>query len=372
VTGLYSAVAADYLTGSLRHEVTATAVLVPYAPRVLDLEDITLTFAEDWSPQIQADIVVPAGYDEDLFDMLDPQKRVKILVEAGYTYPDNTTDIQPLAELYLRFRPVRRPDNTMALTASSGESLTQDARLSPWASWVPDRAGLTEFVTWAATYGMYPEVPEITSPYGAGYAAADMADIPVEAGMDCWSLISEAASRAGAWVYADGNRWIIVGRTTDAGTVQHTLATGEGGTVFSSDAQISREGFANSCLITYRWKSGTTDMLRSGYAEINAGPYAPATAGRMGDATERTGPISQAAANKAAASRLGNLATRGRSLLLEAHAAYWLRPSHTITVQLPTGPPETVLVRSVTFAPLAGTMNVTTRQALNVPMKIGE
>jgi len=372
MTGDYSAAAPDWLKESLWHHATATAVLVPYAPRVLDLEDITLTFAEDWSPHIQADMVVPAGYDAELFDMLDPQKRVKILVEAGYTYPDGTTDVHQMAELYLLTRPVRRPDNTMALTAASGESLTQGAKLDPWTAWVPDRSGLTEFVTWAATYGLYPEVPVITSVVGSGFGAAALADLPVEAGMDLWSLISEAASRTGAWVYADGSRWIITRSPSDTGTIAHTVTTGPDGTVFSSDSQLSRDGFANSCVIKYRWKTGTTDHLIHGYARINGGPYAPEAAGRMGDSIERAGPITPAAANQAAAARLANLATRGRSLLIEAHAAYWLRPSNTITVQLPTGPPENVLVRSVTFAPLAGTMNITTRQALNVPMKIGE
>ena len=205
-----------------------------------------------------------------------------------------------------------------------------------------------------------------------GYAAADLADIPVAAGDDCWSLISEAASRAGAWVYGDGNRWIITGRPVNTGTIAHTVAAGDRGTLFSSDAQISREGSANSCLITYRWKEGTVDKLMSGFAEVNSGPLVPATAGRMGDATERKGPVSQATANKAAAGRLANLASRGRALLLEAHAAYWLRPSQTITAQLRTGAPEDVLIRAITYSPLAGTMNITTRQALNVPMKIGE
>jgi hypothetical protein len=372
MTGAYLPGAAPALESSLRHECTVTAVLVPFAPLVLDAEALTVTFSEDWSPQIQASITVPAGMDAGLYDVLDPQKRCKILIDAGYTYPDNTADVHPLAELYLRTRPVRRPDNTMELTASSGESLAQDAKLDPWTSWSPNRAGLTEWVTWLVTYAMYPETPEITSTFAAGYSAAAMADIPVEAGMDCWSLIAEAASRAGAWVYADGPRWIITGRPTDSGTVAHTVKTGPHGTAFSTQAQISRDGFANSCLITYRWKEAGVDKLRTGYAEISTGPLAPASAGRVGDATERTGPVTAAAANTAAASRLANLASRGRSVLLEAHAAYWLRPSQTIMFQLPTGEPERALVRSVTFAPLTGSMNITTRQAFDVPMNLGE
>lgn len=373
MTGAFLPAATLALQSSLTHEVSATAVPVTGSPVALDLEDISVTFAEDWSPHVQVSLVVPALEDEALYDLLDPLKRCKIQIATGYTYDNNVRDVHDLATVYLIRRGVKRPDNSVALEAASAEALAQTARLNPWASWVPVRTGLNEWVTWLATYAEYPAVPVIVTTFAAGYSAADLVDIPVEAGMDCWSLIAEAASRTGAWVYVDGyGRWIITGRPTDTGTVSHTVATGPTGTVFDSDAQLAREGFANSCLITYKWKSGTTDMLRSGFAEVNSGALAPASAGRMGDATERPGPISQAAANKAAASRLANLATRGRSLLLEAHAAYWLRPSQTILAQLRTGPAERVLVRAVAYHPLAGTMNVTTRQADNVPMKIGE
>lgn len=357
---------------SLRHEVTATAVPVSGAPVVLDLEDVGLTFSEDWSPHVQATLTVPAALDDSLYDLLDPTARCKIAVDVGYTYPDNTRDVRPLAVLYLMNRGVNRPDDTVELTAASAEAIAQGAKLSPWFGTV-NRAGLNEWVEWFARYAMWPEVPVFISTYGPGTAAASLVDIAVTPGMDCWTLINEAASRAGAWVYVDGGgRWIITSRPEATASPAHTIAAGDDGTAFDTKTVVSREGFANSVLITYTWKEGTVDKVIHGYAEVNSGPLSTNTVGNVGDFTERAGPVTQAAANTAAASRLSNLASRSRSLLVEAHAAYWLRPSQTVETQLRTGSPESVLVRSVSYHPLVGAMNLTTRQALNVPMKVGE
>ena len=373
MTGLYAPEAAAYLTGNLRHEVTATAVLVPYAPLPLEIKDIEFTFAEDWSPQIQASITVPAPADETVYDILDPRKRCKILIAAGYTYPDNTTDVQPIADLYLRTRGVRRPDDTVELTAASGESLAQDARLDPWVAWTANRAGLNEWVTWLAVHAMYPEVPEIVSTFGAGFAPGSLADIAVEAGMDCWGLIAEAAARTGAWVYSDGNRWIITRRPAVLSAPLHTLTAGEAGTIFETGTDLGRDGFANISLVTYKWKDATgKDLQRSGWAVIDSGPLSPPVAGRCVDYLDAAGPITQDAANQVARARLDSLSSRSRTVTALAHAAYWLRPSQTIDLQLLTGASERVLVRAVTFAPLKGTMAVTTRQAPDASIRVGE
>jgi len=369
--GLYLPAATEAIKGSLIHQTTVSAVPVTGSTVPLDVKDVTLTFSEDWSPHVQASVSIPATVDESLYAVLDPLKRCKLQISTGYVYGDGTRDVQPLATVYLTDRGTKRPDDTIELAAASAEALAQTAYLDPWT--VPSRAGLTEWVTSLVTFAMYPEVPVITSTVGAGYAAAEIATIPAAPGDNVWDLIAEAASRTSIWIYSDGTgRWIITARPVSTGTIAHTVATGEGGTAFSTDAKLSRDGFANICLGIYTWKEGTVDKLIRGWAAINSGTLDPAIVGRVMDVTEGKGPITQAAANTKAASRLANLGSRARSLLLEAHAAYWLRPSNTITAKLQTGTAEDVIVRSVTYAPLAGTMNITTRQALNVPMKIGE
>ena len=53
-------------------------------------------------------------------------------------------------------------------------------------------------------------------------------------------------------------------------------------------------------------------------------------------------------------------------MTITAHAAYWLRPGMTVTVQLPVGDQQRLLVRQVTFNPVNGTMSVSLYQPINV------
>ncbi|ARU53514.1 hypothetical protein CBR64_20880 [Cellulosimicrobium cellulans] len=78
-------------------------------------------------------------------------------------------------------------------------------------------------------------------------------------------------------------------------------------------------------------------------------------------------------ASAVAAARVRRTISRGRQMSVEAAAAaYWLRPGHTITVQLPTGPQERHLVSSVTFDLPSGTMHVRTRVPVDVTITTGE
>ena len=168
MTGAYLPIAAEAIKDSLIHEVVVTARPATGPAIVLDVEDVTVTFSEDWSPHIQASITIPAAVEESLYAAVDPLARCKVTIDAGYTYPDNTRDVKPLAELYLTGRGTKRPDDSVTLTAAGPESLAQTAVLSPWASWTPNRAGLNEWVTWLATYAMYPETPVITTVFAPG------------------------------------------------------------------------------------------------------------------------------------------------------------------------------------------------------------
>ena len=59
-------------------------------------------------------------------------------------------------------------------------------------------------------------------------------------------------------------------------------------------------------------------------------------------------------------SLLKRRASRGRQTSVRAVAVPWLRPGHTLLLQLPSGVSENVLVSSVTFDE-SGAMDVTTR-----------
>lgn len=116
--------------------------------------------------------------------------------------------------------------------------------------------------------------------------------------------------------------------------------------------------------LIYTWKDAA-GIEKTIYGEAlvpGTGKYGVDAIGYITYTEERSGPIAKFQADAAAQNVLAHKITLGRSIKLEAVSALWLRPSHTVTIQLPTGEQERHLVQSVTFAPTEGRMTVTTRQ----------
>jgi hypothetical protein len=180
---------------------------------------------------------------------------------------------------------------------------------------------------------------------------------------DRWDTIADLADRIGAQVYDDGLRGWHVDAVPVLGTVALSVAHGAGGTLVSSDADVSREdGWANWVVLRYVWTDASNVRQRIvGSRRVQTGPYA-ATTGNIKFWTEdRDTPTTQAQADAAAAALVARTVTRGRSLTISTPSAYWLRPGDTITVQLPTGDPETHLVARVEFDLRTGLSTITTR-----------
>ena len=122
-----------------------------------------------------------------------------------------------------------------------------------------------------------------------------------------------------------------------------------------------------------QWRDGTgTDRTVIASAWATTGEHAVGAVGWRWQVFERTSPTTQAAANAAARVLLGRALSRGRSLSVTAVAAYWLRPGHTVTVQLPTGDQERHLVSRVDFDIPAGLMTVRTRRPVTADVENGE
>lgn len=372
MTAPYAADVAELITGSLRHEVAVQVKPHNAEPFDLDVErDLSITFSEDWAPYVQADLTA-ALPEEDALDQIDPRKNTRLLIRVGYTYPNNTTEVFPLADLGIRERPVKRPDGTLTLDAGSDEYRAQDYKAMYWAGM--ERAGLNESVRWLAGFAVGPETPRVASDFPAKTGAAALAELEVSLGDDYWGLMEDAATRTGKRVYCDEFRtWRITSRPETAGKVSHDLAVGENGTIMLSQSTLSREPWYNAVCLQYRWTDAErVEHVVIGRALVQSGEFSVSDVGHKVHYEEITRPINQAAADAAAAAKLRNLVTRGRSLELEAAAAYWLRPGATVRVTLPTGPPGLHLVQSVTFKPLDGRMRVSTRQPLNVTITNGE
>lgn len=366
--------ALPHATGHL-FEVTAH----PAAGPAFDLpaEAVSVSFDDSWAPYVQSQIDVPVPTDQGQLDALDPRKNCRIKILLGYRLPDGTEHWadKPL-DLGLRRRPVRRPGNTMTLEADSDEARAQDYKIFNGAGFI--KSGLAPLLRYVLQWVMRPEgTPTVSNPFGDADGAADLVDMVTDLGESYWTLIDDAAARAGRRVYCDEYRiWRIANRPDKAGTPVHAVTVGQNGTLISSSSDLSRDEWYNAVLLRYKWSTDTDgarrEYVRYGRAQISTGDFTEEKVGRKAYFQELPRPVGQATADKTAAVKLRHLVTRGRNLQLEAAAAYWIRPGDTVAVTLPTGPEELHLVRAVSFKPAAGTMQLTTRLPENVQIKTGE
>ena len=365
----------DRVRRDIRHHHRVSAVPVGGLETALEVQHGTLEvqFSEDWSPHIQAKLTAKVSDDADLLDLLDPRAGCRLVIDAGYILPGNVEDVHLLADVGLRSREVKRPDNTVVLSALSDEARAQDYVLQ-WGAQRMPTTGVPEAVRWLAGYALLPEVPVVVSDFPNGHKASALTDFMLDVGSDLWNPMEDIAARADLWVHCDGERrWRIRSRPQTGGTVAHRLEVGQSGTLLSTDSTLSRDTFYNAAVLEYRWKDAAgIERTVYGRAQVSTGDYSVHRAGYKTFFQRYERPITQAQADAAAATRVRNLVTRGRSLSLTAAAAYWLRPGMTAAVTLPTGSAEPHIVQSITFQPSNGLMSLTTRQPLNVTIETGE
>ena len=358
---------------SLEHRQLVTVQPVDQDPFSLDVEDLEISFSEDWAPHVEVSLSAAMPQDQAQLDALDPRAGCRLLVSAGYVYPDRTPDIHQLADVALDTREVTRPDNQLKLTAVSAEVQLQDYR-SFWNPRVIPATGLPAAIRAVLAFGLQPKTAKVNATVAENYGAAHLAGIEAPLGTTYWDVAEDAAARTDAWVYCDGaNTWQVTTKPQLAGKPAHALTVGQGGTLISTNTTLSRQDWANAVILTYDW-TDANNVRRTVYgrALASSGAYATSAVGFRTHQENREIPVTQAQANRAAEGVLRNLISRGRGYTLDAVAAYWLRPGMTVSVQLPTGEPELHLVRSVRFRPGTGTMTLTTRQPQNVTITTGE
>ncbi len=369
----YAQEVAELITGPLEHVAVARAVPRTGEPFELDVEEgsLELTFSEDWAPYAQAKLECSIP-DAGNLERLDPRFNARIELDLGYIYPDGTEDVHKVADLALRSRPVNRPADTLNLDAGSDEYRAQDYRVLWWAGM--ERGGINEAVQWMADYAEHPEPVKFSSEFPNGTGRAELAEVEVQIGDDYWSIMDDCAARTGKRVWCDEFRtWRVGTRAERTGTVMHELKVGENGTIVDASSSLDREEWYNAVCLRYRWNdAANNEHIVYGRAVLTTGPFSVDAVGFKAYFEEVPRPVGQAAADAAATTRLKNLSTRGRSITLTAAAAYWLRPGHTVSVQLPTGSAELHLVQSVSFRPSDGLMTVTTRQPIDAEISNGE
>lgn len=342
----------DLLTRSLSHVVAARVVLPSGETYTLDLQGGRLGFDETRSPRVSAELAARVPTDAALLGRIDPRTGARVELDVGYVRPGGVVDVHTIADLVLRSRPVSRPDDVMTLTAESDESLVIDG--SPVVGAAFTSANTTTAIR-DVLRAVFPTLsPTVTSPVGPAITQG-----PYE---DRWDLVLDLADRIGARVFDDGLRVWHIDPAPVIGAVAADLSVGSSGTITTSDAELGRADWANVVLLTYRWRD-TSDVEHTITAtrRVQTGPYAANVGNSKILPVEREVSTTQTEANAAAAALVARSVTRGRSLVVRAVSAYWLRPGDTVNVTLPTGPTEQHLVVSVEFDLALGLMQVTTR-----------
>lgn len=344
------------ITGVHGQETRLEFVDVNGTSYVLPFTDCEVSFDEARAPRVEIRATVPDP-GEELLARLDPRLGGRLRAFAGYVWPTGNRDVRLLADLGIGDRTVNRADGTVQLEAGSDEAMVIDAghMNSGTISTTSTRAGIQALVngafgtarTWVVT--------------GSDTTAVNMAVTDT----DRWDNVDELADRLDLDVFDDGTRtWYIKPRSSSTGTPVHQLVVGAGGTLLEANTNVSRRGgeYANRVHVVYKWTDTAGASQRViGVGYISAGALAFAGDNRVVAVVERGTATSQAVADTVARNIVRRTVTRGRSHDLRAVSAYWLRPTQTVTVQLPAGGPEDQLVASVAFDLADKTMRVRTR-----------
>lgn len=372
-TGLFRHSAEEAVAGPLAHLFRVEAHPAGLSPFELDAEDLEVTMSEDWAPFAQARITAVLPTAKAYRDMLDPRTNCRVRIYAGYRYQDTTQEVPLLADLGLRSRPLRLPAGTMDLAAASDEARAQDAlqlnalQLNP--------ADIAAAVRYLADRALAPGSITVQSEYAAGTGKDALAGFAGAPGDSYWSLITDAAAlvSSNVRVWCDETRiWRITGAPLMSREPVHMLTVGENGTIIDADDNLDREEWYNSVLLRYRWKDAdNADRTMTGRASITSGKYSVNSAGQKTYFEEIPRSMTADGAANRATKMLRILSSRGRSLTLQAAAAYWVRPADIVGVQLPDGPAEKHIVQSVAFRPGDGTMRITLRQPYDAVTTIG-
>lgn len=321
---------------------------------VLQLQDISLDWDEQRSPRVEANLTVVIPDNATDLAALDPRTGVRIEIEAGYVRPGGIEDVQTIADLGLREVTLNRPSNTMKLDCASDEMLAIDA--SPAVTGSITGTSHADAISQLIKACISP-APKIT-------ATVTGAAVTINPVTDRWDTMNDLADRISAKVYDNGLREWFISAAPTLGTPDLTLKVGNGGTVLVSDSTLSRDNWFNYVFLLYVWKDtlGAEQVIRS-TAYVSSGDFAvTGAAGKRIYKEEREVPTTQAVANAASSSILNRFLARTKAYVVDAIAAYWLRPGMTVSLQLPEdSAPVNYLVQKVSFRPLQGTMTVTTR-----------
>lgn len=363
-TAPYTAAAAQLVAGTHRQDYAVRATHPDWpAPVPLTATDVRVGWDGARAPRCTATITVPAAGAP--LELLDPLAGVRLQVDAGYLLPDGQRDVHTVADLGLRGRVSSAGRDTVDLYAAGSEARILDNTYHPDVGLQAVNPGSTTTSMIAAliagALAGYDHDIVVTGPTGPDVTAEEFAAM-----RDQLDGIVDLADGIGSEAYDDGTgTWRIAPRrTTPAAVPDAVLTTGPGGTITDLLVDVSREGWANDVIVTYRWRpaGATVDSTLTARATASGDLDPNGPAGRVRYVVERAGAATASRANAAAYALLGRMLSRSHVLRLTAVAAWWLRPGMTVEVRGPGLTTARHLIAAVEFDAARGLMSLSTRQ----------
>lgn len=363
MTTPYAPSVAALVTASHEQSFTAAAYPATGAPIPLNVDGGMVQWDESSSPRVTARLTLPADLNHADLARLDPRTNVRVKMSAGYRLPSGAWDTHQIADLGLRKRTLKRPENVITLDLASDEALVIDAgegwyRFGYFTYDVPSAATAIRWHIESALDGTPAAGPSIIDTTPAGTPIT----IPVP--RDYWDAIVDLADSIDADVYDNGDRIFRIAPRPKAGPSAAQLATGPLGTITDSTATLDREPFANTVIVLHEWTDPTTldQAIIPGIASLPPGhPWSANVTGHKRRVIRRDTPTDSTRAAAAATTILRRSAERARSYTLTAPAMWWLRPGQTVTVQLPTGDQERHITARIEFDLTDRSMTIETR-----------
>jgi hypothetical protein len=364
VTAPYALDSLELVRRSHRQEFRAEAITAAAGTVALQVSGGTLTFSEDYSPRAQGSLSC-ATVTASQLAALDPRAGVPVRIYAGYVVPGKADDVQLLAELRLADRATQQPGDVLELVLASAESLTHEVK---WAQPAQVKAfgSVQDAVTWLVSYAAGAAVT-IQHALPAAYRNDLTGAVSLTPGLSMWEAAYSLAAAAALQLYVDSTgAWRLEPLPSVAGETAAFLLPGAGSPLSKATDVLSRDGYYEAAVITFKWKDASGAKETVGIWAPTPGTGQEAGAGHRTFTAERPGPMAQGSANEAARLAVQQLSTRGNSYTLEAVAHYWLRPGHTVQIQAANGDVLRHLVKTVSFNLAEGSMTVTTREPSNL------
>lgn len=373
ITAPYSAQALETVRQTHRQDSWATLTPAVGDPIELAVAGGTVTFSEDWSPHIQAQLSCANTHTVDQLLAMDPRQAPVLQVFAGYSYPGQADDVQLLATTVLVERRVVVPGDTLELVASSAESLAQDVAWlegDQTRTWAGIKEALDDLLAYAGAISSSGSgaLPGLDTTLPNNFRADLTASVPLKRGQTIWTVVQNLAAQAGLWLHvsADGV-WHLDEKVRLAGETSAWLSQGGGGSIVTkADDVLSRNGYYSAAVVRYSWEdaTGSHEVVGTWAPDPLAGE--PRGGGQKCLVLERTGRATQYQADETARLAVRAVSTRGDSYTLEAVACYWLRPGATVQIDLANGSTARHIVKQVDFHLGEGSMTVTTREPTNL------